>query len=57
MVTWKHTTKYKGQIFIAGYEMFNGKRVMKFKNKRTGRELPFKFGNAQQANMAGWVKV
>ncbi len=54
---WKHKTKYKGQIFIAGYETYNGKRVMKFKNKKTGRELPFTYGNAQQANVNGWEKI
>lgn len=54
---WKHETKYKGQEFIAGYEVINGKRKMKFKNRKSGKELPVTFGNAQQAHGAGWIKV
>lgn len=56
---WKHETKFKGQLFVAGYEYSKklGKRVMKFKNKNTGREIAETYGNGQQAEAAGWKKV
>lgn len=56
---WKHSTKFKGQTFVAGYEQSKTlkKRVMKFKNSKTGREVAEAYGNAQQANAHGWTKV
>lgn len=56
---WKHKSKFKGQLFVAGYEIDKkkGKRVMKFKNKNTGREFKETYGNGQQAKAAGWVQL
>lgn len=56
---WKHESKFKGQIFIGGYEFVRklGKRQLKFKNKNTGREAKASYGNAQQAQADGWIKV
>jgi hypothetical protein len=59
MNEWRNTKKFKGQLFVAGYEYpkNSAKRVLKFKHKTTGRELKDAFGSAQQAHKAGWVKI
>jgi len=56
---WKNKNKFNGHQFFAGYEFDKNskKRVLKFKNAKTGKEVKGTFGNAQQAHRAGWVKV
>lgn len=54
---WKHVSKFKGQLFLGTYEYDkNGKRVLKLKNSKTGREIGI-FGNGQQLKLSGWVKI
>lgn len=54
---WKHESKYKNQLFLATYEYNKeGKRILKLKNSKTGRELGC-FGNGQQLKAAGWSRI
>mgnify|MGYP003396658772 CR=1 FL=1 len=55
---WKHKSKFKGQVFFAGYEIGkNGKRIVKFKNVVTGKELSPVYSSIEVAKKDGWSKV
>ena len=55
---WKHVKKFKGQAFFAGYEMTKaGKRIVKFKNVATGKEMSPVYSSIEVAKKAGWVKI
>ncbi len=55
---WKHFKKYKGQAFFAGYEKGReGKRIVKFKNVATGKELFSAYSSIESAKESGWVKI
>lgn len=56
-VIWAHKSKFKGRVFFGNYEWNRGgKRILKFKDCSTGREVgPFKSHEA--AKKDGWKKV
>jgi hypothetical protein len=55
---WKHKSKYKGQAFFAGYELGKeGKRIVKFKNVVTGKEMSPVYSSIEVAKKAGWIKI
>ena len=55
---WKHVKKFKGQAFFAGYESTKaGKRIVKFKNVATGKEMSPVYSSIEVAKKAGWVKI
>lgn len=55
---WKHVKKFKGQAFFAGYEIGKaGKRIVKFKNVATGKEMSPVYSSIEVAKKAGWVKI
>ena len=55
---WKHKSKYKGQAFFAGYELGKeGKRIVKFKNVVTGKELFSAYSSIESAKESGWIKI
>lgn len=54
---WKHETKYKGKVFLGGYEFSKklGKRVLRFKNAYDGKEVG-EYTTPKKAKADGWIK-
>jgi len=53
---WTHKTKYKGMIYIGGYEGGRCKgRKFKLKNSKTLKELKNEYTSIFHAKRDGWV--
>lgn len=54
---WKHKKLYKGKLFYANYELDSaGKRMIKFKDIASGKELKHRYKSFKEASSLGWIK-